>query len=78
MREPFRGEVAAMSEVKGAARLEAELNAAKGSLDLWKQQWADYSGNNPNEYRSDIKPARGKIASAEAALADFKRKGGPP
>jgi len=67
-----------MSYAKGAVRLEAELTAAKENLANWERRWENYSGNNPNEYRSDVKLVRARVASAEAALADFKRAGHPP
>ena len=67
-----------MSYAKGAVRLEAELSAAKANLANWERRWDNYSRNNPNKYRSDIRSARARVASAEAALADFKQKGRPP
>ena len=63
---------------QGRCQTQAELSAAKENLASWERRWENYSGNNPNKYRSDVKLAGARVASAEAALADFKRKGHPP
>lgn len=44
----------------------AKLEKAKGDLARLNEAWDNYSGNNPNKYRSDIKTARLMVDIAES------------
>ena len=45
-----------------------DLKEAKDQLVVWRQRWDNYSGNNPNKYKSDIKIASSKVKSIEYNL----------
>lgn len=45
-----------------------DLEAARAELAAWEKRWEDYSGNNPDKYRSDIRSAQAKVSAIEAEL----------
>lgn len=45
-----------------------DLQAARADLERWQGRWENYSGNNPDKYRADIKLARAKVELIEADL----------
>jgi len=45
-----------------------DLETARGALQRLQQKFANYSGNNPNKFQSDIKAASAKVRSIEASL----------
>ena len=60
----------------GRYRVDAAMEAvrkafadAEAVLAAWLERWSNYSGNNCNRYRADIKRARFTVASAKERLA---------
>ena len=49
-----------------------DYGAAKLELATVEERWANYSGNNPDKYQSELRNAREVLASVEA---DLKRRG---
>ena len=49
-----------------------DYEAAKARLTAVEERWANYSGNNPDKYRSELRSAREDI---NAIKADLKRRG---
>lgn len=49
-----------------------EYEAAKARLAAIQQAWENYSGNNPDKHRSELREAREAFAVVEA---DLKRRG---
>lgn len=45
-----------------------DLAAARAELAAWEKRWEDYSGNNPDKYRADIRSAQSKVRAIEAQL----------
>ena len=45
-----------------------DCKVAKAELEALNQRWENYSGNNPNKYRADIKTAEAKVRAIEADL----------
>lgn len=48
--------------------LEKELEEAQQRLESLKKKWINYSGNNPNKYRSQITNAQLKIDFIKADI----------
>lgn len=49
-----------------------DLKQAHADLEPWQERWDNYSGNNPNKYRSSIKSAGERVRTIEA---DLRRRG---
>ena len=45
-----------------------EHEAAKVRLAALQERWANYSGNNPDKYRSELREAQEHLAAIEAEL----------
>ena len=45
-----------------------DLEAAKDTLAALNKRFDNYSGNNPDKFQSDIRPARAKVRDIEAVL----------
>lgn len=45
-----------------------DLDAARRDLTVWNERFQNYSGNNPDKYKSDIKAARRRIRELESKL----------
>lgn len=45
-----------------------DYNAAKDKLQALNQRWENYSGNNPDKYRTSITEAEAKVRVIDAAL----------
>lgn len=43
---------------------------AKAELARWNDRWDNYSGNNPNKYKTDIKNAERNVREIEQHLKD--------
>ena len=50
------------------AIIEAELLEARRELQRWQQAFGRYTGNNPNEFTTDIRRARAVVRRLEAEL----------
>jgi hypothetical protein len=44
------------------------LEEARRELTGWSERFDNYSGNNPNKYRSDLKAARERVRNLECEL----------
>jgi hypothetical protein len=49
--------------------LRKRLADAEADLTKWEDRFDNYSGNNPDKFKTDIRLARLRVASAKAALA---------
>lgn len=45
-----------------------DLENARKKLESLQERWANYTGNNPNKYESDLKSARREIRIIEDYL----------
>lgn len=45
-----------------------DLEEARRELARWNERFDNYSGNNPNKYRSDINAARQRVRDLEDYL----------
>lgn len=45
-----------------------DLEDAKTELARWEEHWANYSGNNPDKFQTDIRNARERVEQLTAAL----------
>jgi hypothetical protein len=74
-RQEIEHEVARTKGARSRATIEAELAAAKSELQHWEEKFDGYTGNNPNEFRTDIKNARQKVTHLQEDLAHRPRDG---
>ena len=49
-----------------------DLHTAQEKLRDWQEKFGNYSGNNPNKYRSEIKEACANIRRIETALKSIE------
>jgi hypothetical protein len=54
------------------AIIEGELLEARHELQRWQQAFGQYTGNNPNEFSTDINRARAEVRRLEAELCRTK------
>lgn len=47
-----------------------DYESAKNDLKRWTEAWGNYSGNNPNKYKSDIKSAERRVRVIETHLKE--------
>lgn len=40
----------------------SDLEKARADLSEWQRRFDNYSGNNPNKFRTDIRNARDRVA----------------
>lgn len=45
-----------------------DYGTAKAELDTLNAKWEQYSGNNPNKYRTDVEKAKAKLHLIETTL----------
>lgn len=54
--------------VRTPAQIEAQLIAAKQELQRWEDAFDQYTENNPEKYRSQLRIARARVGYLEAEL----------
>jgi hypothetical protein len=55
-----------------------DYNAAKAELERLNERWDNYSGNNPDKYRSSIRSASARVRAVEAELKSLGLLPRPP
>lgn len=46
----------------------SDLEKARADLSEWQRRFDNYSGNNPNKFRTDIRNARDRVAMITDSL----------